>query len=117
MKEQKSTPESTQAAPDSATELTTTTGVVGVEGETSKAEEIGSASICGGSNIPLTAEESEQLRANLAAATAELQAEEHGPMDLVASGSSWVVVEQKHVQPVADASAAPGSSDKLREWV
>eukprot|EP01043_Picozoa_sp_COSAG02_P044724 COSAG02_NODE_4022_length_5891_cov_111.561119_7_plen_565_part_00 len=67
-----------------------------------------SASVCGGLSIPLTEEEVEQLRANLAAAAAELQADERG--------SSWVVVEQENAQPVADDPGSP-QLDKLREWV
>ena len=83
------------------------------EAESAAAAAMGSIGIPDALAIALTVEEGEQLRANLAAAAAELQAEEECPMGPVAAGSSWVVIEQKRVQPVTDGSGSPS----LREWV
>ena len=83
------------------------------EAEPAAAAPMGSIGIPDTLDIALTVEEGEQLRANLAAAAAELQAEEQCPMGPAGAGSSWVVIEQKHVQPVTDGSGSPS----LREWV
>ena len=105
------------AGPPLAGELPPAPALVEVEAAVVTAGRESSGSVCDGLSIPLTVEEVEQLRANLAAAAVELQADEHGSTGSEeVAGTSWVIVQQKNAQPVTDDPESP-HSDKLREWV
>jgi hypothetical protein len=91
--------------------------LVAVDGPATLATATVSAAACNGLSIQLTAEEVEQLRNNLAAAAAELQADEQGSTGADGAGAAWVVVEQNNALSTAPDDPESSDVDRLREWV